>query len=741
MFNNKKVILFFIFLSFFILILFIIKIDQFSLEYKRNKLYLVKIELLESLDKLFYLIKREKEATSIYLDKENEENFNRIKRVQKKSEEHLNLLIKSLIQKKEFENIKVSLKKITYHINKIKQEVDGFVPVKEDIIKRYNINLLNALRDEIKKLIHDLPLLYNVNLDKWLNHTSIEANIERKRLLLKIKSSLLVKKNHIEKEIFLYVLVSTLNLFLILFLLYSFKAIKRHKSELTATLKEIEEDLTQKQRLEIQEVLKKNDTLEVYKFLAKAIKEPNQVKDHFLANMSHEIRTPLNGIMGFTTLLKSTKLDEEQREFLHIIEESSNNLLTIVNDILDFSKVASGYLEIEYISFDIIAKIESTVESYSQKVAEKNIFLGLYLDPSLPQKVLGDPTRITQVLLNLLGNAVKFTPQKGMINIRVILLSQNEKEANIRFLVKDTGIGIAKDKQSKVFDAFSQADLSTSRKFGGTGLGLTISSKFVELMGGELKLESQEGRGSVFYFDLSLEVDNREKKREKFNFSALKVGYLKSGRDLSYEEIDKDIESYVLYTGASFRYYSLEEILTTAKELLPDILFVYQFDRENRKTLNQLLTLSTRVVLISNSKLNKLKGVRYEYLYKILHQPVSFTKVMDTLNIDRGLILNRVLLYKESKLSGQIYSSIIKNLGFEVDLYYTIYEFRKQLEKKKYKYALFDDKNINSEIMARIIKENGATPLIFSQEKNNIDSHTIDYIVDANSLKEYLKSS
>jgi signal transduction histidine kinase/DNA-binding response OmpR family regulator len=233
--------------------------------------------------------------------------------------------------------------------------------------------------------------------------------------------------------------------------------------------------------------------------------EANESKSLFLANMSHEIRTPLNGIVGFTELLKSTDLNNEQIEFTNIIEKSSENLLSIINNILDLSKIESNKTELDMVIFDPIIEFESAIETYGVRASEKNIDLNLFLDPSIDKKLLGDSVKIKEVLINLLSNAIKFTDFGGKINIEIMKVSSVENQTEISFSIKDNGVGMTKEQQLNVFAAFTQADVSITRKYGGTGLGLTISTKFLELMNSELKLESQKEKGTRFYFSILFE--------------------------------------------------------------------------------------------------------------------------------------------------------------------------------------------------------------------------------------------
>jgi len=233
--------------------------------------------------------------------------------------------------------------------------------------------------------------------------------------------------------------------------------------------------------------------------------EANASKSLFLANMSHEIRTPLNGIVGFTELLKSTDLDSEQKEFVNIVEKSSENLLSIINNILDLSKIESNKTELDITIFDPIIEFENAVETYGIRASEKNIELDFFLDPSIDKKLLGDAVKIKEILINLLSNAIKFTDFGGKIKVEIKKVSTIDNQAELAFSIEDNGVGMTKEQQLNVFSAFTQADVSITRKYGGTGLGLTISTKFLELMGSELKLTSQKEKGTRFYFNILFE--------------------------------------------------------------------------------------------------------------------------------------------------------------------------------------------------------------------------------------------
>ena len=614
---------------------------------------------------------------------------------------------------------------------------------------------LNNLRGKI--LIGSVSGKYDISLKDWINTNIQKINDIKKReqlAILEVQNTINNKLESSKYTLIQYALLSITFLTIFIMILYLYTKSAKDSRFLIDTLSDLESDLNANQREEIKRVLKKKDTLAIYKFLVNAIKEPNRAKDHFLANMSHEIRTPLNGIIGFTNILKETELKEDQQEFLSIIEESSNNLISIVNDILDFSKVASGKIEIENIAFNVMEKFEVSIDSYAAKAAQKNINLNLMIDPNLPMELMGDAPKISQVIINLLSNAVKFTDEGGVIDIIIEQLFEDDNVVKLKFSIKDSGIGMSLEQQAKVFDAFSQADVSTSRKFGGTGLGLTISKKFISLMGGELELTSKEGEGTTFFFSLSLKKSPNSSQRETLGLTNINAIYV-TRPDKAW--MSDNIKSYIEYNGANFRTVNYVDVLAMKRSELADILFIDHQYIEDEGIIESLLELDTKTIFISTTEIESCKCPLKKKISKVIYKPMNFSKTVRSLttinkkvvpensnieeinNISSTSIFTNIsaLIVEDNVINQKLLDRILSNFDIDVTIASNGLEAVDLRQKNSYDIIFMD-------IQMPVMDGVEATKKIIEYEKENNLTHIPIVALTANVLtsdrNKYLES-
>ncbi len=603
-------------------------------------------------------------------------------------------------------------------------------------------NTIDNLRARI--FMDSMSGRYKISVNEWLKSVTERVNrvkTAEKFLLSKVKNQIKNSLSNSKDNTIKLMFISLSMLILLFALIYLFKNSIKNNRLLMNTLKDIEIDLDEEQKKEIRRVLEKNDTIEIYNFLANAIKEPSRAKDYFLANMSHEIRTPLNGIIGFTNILKETELKDDQREFLNIIEESSNNLINIVNDILDFSKVSSGKVEFEHIPFNLMEKFEATVDSYSAKASQKNINLELFIDPTLPIEVIGDSTKISQVIINLLSNAIKFTGKGGNISTKIEKISQTDDIVTIKFSVKDSGIGISAKQQNKIFDAFSQADASTSRRFGGTGLGLSISSKFVSLMGGKLDVESQENDGATFFFSLNMPISKGIKEREKPNLKHLKVIYIV----LDDNRVDKNLKRYLEYMGIELNAYNYKKILEDRVEA--DIIFIDHQYIKDEKIIEAISKIDIKSVLLTTAEIESCNCNIKDNFIKVIYKPINYSKTLRAVelvnsNNNTSLLKERIsrvddkeinrafrnidaLVVEDNIINQKLIKKILNNFGIKVTIASNGLEALNLYKKNSYNIIFMD---IQMPIMCGI----EATGEILKYEKENNQKHTPIVALTAN---------
>jgi len=511
------------------------------------------------------------------------------------------------------------------------------------------------------------PLIYSETISKLKHLNSEDRDFFTNDIDLRISEQKVVMATSI--------IVLLLALFMFSRRKYIFQYLELENQNLKRLLADMENYSDNDKVEQFKSMIKNKNNAEIYALMSEMIQElqenqelsdeANKTKSLFLANMSHEIRTPLNGIIGFTKFLTSTELNDEQSDFLKIIRKSSEDLLAIINDILDISKIENGQIILEEVFFNPIEEFENVIESYAANASKKDIDFSFWIDPNFSSILLrSDPGKIKQVLFNLISNAVKFTDNKGSIDVIIEKVEDLESDISVKFAVKDTGIGISKEQEQKVFEAFTQADSSTSRKFGGTGLGLTISAGLVNSLGGALEVTSTLGEGSTFYFTLTMPTQ----KIERSNVAKPMRMAIYAPRDVQSKDSDKYLEEYLL----SFKHLSMMRFKTfdeciNAPFSMFDALYIH-YDKLNKEEFEQIVKKygsHSKVVLVT--KLNKrdmLKELTVDFT-QVLYEPITFSKVEKSFNYlveqkkeNKMIKLKEKVVMKNNENKNKLFSNI-----------------------------------------------------------------------------------
>ncbi|MEA3458739.1 MAG: ATP-binding protein, partial [Candidatus Thermoplasmatota archaeon] len=491
------------------------------------------------------------------------------------------------------------------------------------IQKDLYITKINDLRSKII-LASASNQFATIDVKSWNNagDSKIE-NISKSinLLLTEMYKTLNADISDIEKEFMIIAVIFFILLIQLIVLYIRFKSSKEDEAGFNEAIEAIKHSLKDKQIEELNKIIKKQDKIKLYNFMADVIEESSRAKDLFFASMSHEIRTPLNGILGFTNLLQSTKLTSEQKEFVKTINRSSDNLVNILNDILDFSKIKENKVELESIEFDPFDVFESAIELYAAKADEKDISLQLLIDTNINTTLQGDPTKLAQIIVNLISNAIKFTPQEGTVEVKVEKISSKDGVSTIKFSVKDTGIGVSEDQKQNIFKAFSQENVSTTRNFGGTGLGLSISSQFVEAMGGNLDIESVKGKGATFFFVAKFtELNPIIVEKNSFNIAFCMP------HNKEHKSERKAIAKYITLTGAKyFEYDSIVNLIESDNLHTLDILFV---DSTNEGKLKKISKSNVKIIYVTTlNHVNKNEKKHILHADEVIYKPLYFNKI------------------------------------------------------------------------------------------------------------------
>jgi len=604
--------------------------------------------------------------------------------------EWMNYHTKATIFNPELIEDKQIASKITSFIkNSYGNEIQGkFVDVYSDIIN--NANSGNYTTDTIR--------LYTV-LSKYISLYNKTSEVIYNQMQSKLST-------YMSKYLMFVAIFATLLLISILLIVFGgvlSKELEQNSKELEATLKRAANEIS-KTDPSVKESLEEINSIDfetskgmrkAYNFMENMVEaakedkvaaiEANRAKSYFLANMSHEIRTPMNGIIGFTELLKNSNLTSEQREYIDIIEKSSDNLLNIINNILDLSKLESNKVELEHVIFDAVQEFDNTIDTFAVIASEKNIELNYYLDPTISRKLKGDPTKLKEILTNLLNNAIKFTDNGGEIDIEIkkSISAQANNKVWIEFSVTDTGIGMSKKQLERIFQPFMQGDSSINRKYGGTGLGLTITKQYIELLGGELKVESKEGVGSKFSFSIPIEELDTAKIDYQDKFNKLNISIYKPQNE---NKLFNYILNYFDYYGVNYNIFSTKDemirlinshkndtnysILIDVDHASADI--INELDKINKEMLVLISSLNKKDIV---DRLNMpkertlLKPVGFEKFINLLKYLTKFEEVKD---VDTPTIhtkySGKALVVEDNIINQKLIVNILKGFGLDIDV-------------------------------------------------------------------------
>jgi signal transduction histidine kinase/CheY-like chemotaxis protein len=469
--------------------------------------------------------------------------------------------------------------------------------------------------------------------------------------------------------------------------------------------------------------------------------ESTEAQSLFLANMSHEIRTPLNGIIGFTELLKATDATEEQQDFFNIIDKSSQNLLGIINNILDLSKIESNKVEIEDVSFETHQEFEAAIETFAASASEKNIDLNYNIDLRISPKLKGDPTKLKEVLINLLNNAIKFTNPGGQVTLDIQKLDEKHGQALIQFRVSDTGIGMSQKQLTKIFKPFTQADVDTTRKYGGAGLGLTISKQYVELMGGTIDIESEKGKGSTFTFTLSIKEVPVSGGGLQNKFSDVVIG---QGISSPTTILDNTLNNYLNFFGTKTETFHTIPQLKGLLKIYPNALILLDTAHASEETLRALNHIDHKQLLLisdhSRRKMTESHNVSPESillrpltpskLVRALQAKINLEEIIEetTVDVAKAVFNAKALIAEDNAINQRLIQSILESMGLQTDLVGNGQEAFEKRKSGSYDIVFMD-------IQMPIMDGVEATHAILKYEKGNDLTHVPIVALTANALK------
>ena len=452
----------------------------------------------------------------------------------------------------------------------------------------------------------------------------------------------------------------------------------------------------------------------------------NRAKSLFLANMSHEIRTPLNGVLGFIALLKESSLSSEQNEYLDIIQTSSQTLLEVINNILDISKLESGKMELYNTETNLAGLTKTTIKLFQAKANEKDIELSSFIDPELPLEVIADSLKIKEILSNLIGNAIKFTRNNGHITVNVKLQDVKDKVVKIYFEVKDDGIGISSDKQGSIFKAFEQAEQSTTKEYGGTGLGVSIVNSYLELMESELELESALNVGSKFYFTLNLEFKKYVKRRVNKKYCHIHIVYYSPEHKLLNSTLKQYLNFYQVSVSKASKISSIEKILenNTLSAVLVESKYLDDnlIEFLNKNNIESLVYAKTDDMELLKQKLTFKTKFLYMPIFICDIEKILASMMGTTISCNQNIVKLsdlRVMVVEDDKINQNVLKAIFNKLSVEAVIIDNGKEALKEYFRNHNKYDM-----IFMDLRMPELDGIEATKLILKFEKQNTILHT-----------------
>ena len=550
-------------------------------------------------------------------------------------------------------------------------------------------------------------------------------------------------------NLIIYSILFVISILILLAGLYIHKLVNEHIDELSELISSLAPITGKQEKIDVaspegmhKAIQTVSEAIKITQDAVKKSEESAKAKSLFLANMSHEIRTPLNGILGFLELLKTTEPNDEQQEYISTIELSAKNLLQIVNNILDVSKIESQKVSLELIEFRALDEFENTIEIFATPAAQKKIQYTADISPDMPSVLKGDILKIKEILTNLINNAMKFTHQDGQILVTIKNNGIKENSAELYFEVKDTGIGMSEEQKNKIFEAFTQADESVTRKYGGTGLGLTIVKSYIEMMGGQIQVESEINKGTKFFFTLNLEVLDKSPRYEKSLFSDKTFAILNTKRDSTRKELTFNYYSYFGINRIGFN--NSNEILNIInKEKVDAVVIFYQESDQNE--MNALLDkeLNVPVIMVASfafkenidklsPDINVYDPVTPTKTFKSV-QALSETKKVAkaTQKVEETPIYKiKALIAEDNPINMKLITTTFKNLGVEADTATNGLEAFNKYSMNPDKYDV-----IFMDVQMPVMDGIEATQEILEFEKEEGLPHTPIIAVTANVLK------